>query len=182
MHCHCLTIVTTRITFVVVMIEVSQSVMKFQQWHSSHITVRVSPSCFFWFSFRLSFLFLRFTNQEQCIFNGWLHFLHLSFFVFLGIRSGMFGDRGSLNPDSFDLSQQTQHLTGDTQNISRLETNMKSQHHHCIDRNTISNKTWNTFYLSDVAEHWHWVMFSYFLSNKKCSFWRRLVMIRAKEN
>lgn len=130
MHCHCLTVVTTRVTFVVVMIEVSQSVMNFQQRHSSHITVRVSPSCFFAFRFDYLFSFFRFTNQEQCIFNGWLHFLHLSFFVFLGIRSGMFGDRGSLNPDSFDLSQQTQHLTGDTQNISRLETNMKSQHHH----------------------------------------------------
>ena len=58
-------------------------------------------------------------------------FAFVVFFVFLEIRSGMFGDRGSLDPDSFDLSQQTQHLTGDTQNISTLETNMKSQHHHC---------------------------------------------------
>ena len=67
MHCHCLTVVTTRITFVVVMIEVSQSVMNFQQRHSSHITVRVSPSCFFAFRFDYLFSFFRFTNQEQCI-------------------------------------------------------------------------------------------------------------------
>ena len=55
MHCHCLTVVTTRVTFVVVMIEVSQSVMNFQQRHSIHITVRVSPSCFF--AFRFDYLF-----------------------------------------------------------------------------------------------------------------------------
>ena len=56
-HCHCLTVVMTRVTFVVVMIEVSQSVMNFQQWHSSHITVRVSPSWFF-------ALFLYFSDSQ----------------------------------------------------------------------------------------------------------------------
>ena len=72
----CISLFDCRITFVDATIEVSQSVMNFQQWHSSHITVRVSPSCFF--VFRFVFVYFSHLQIRSSVFQ-WID----TFFAFV---------------------------------------------------------------------------------------------------